>query len=154
MIDKNPIEIRKLNRELAGPLHAFFEDLIESGDQRYFHPHPFTRDQVNHIVEFDGDDLYFALLKGSDIFGYGMLRGWDEGFVIPSLGIIIRKNMRGKGFGKLLMHFLHVIAKERGADQVRLKVYPDNLNAINLYESMGYKFGSLENGQLVGFIQV
>lgn len=154
MIDKDPIEIRKLDKKLKIPLYHFFDDLVASGDQEYFHPHPFTHEQANHIVEYDGYDLYYVILKGSYIFGYGMLRGWDEGFSIPSLGVIIRENMRGKGFGRLLLYFLHVVAKNGGAKQVRLKVHPENFIAKNLYESMGYAFETIENGQLVGFINI
>ena len=154
MILNDTIEIRKIDKELSTQLNQFFMDIVKSGDQEYFHPHPFSPEQVNHIVEYEGNDLYFALVKGSNIFGYGILRGWDEGFSIPSLGIIIRKNMRGRGFGKLLMHFLHVVAKEKGATQVRLKVYPENFISKKLYENMGYEFDSCENGQDVGFINL
>ena len=154
MIDKDPIEIRKLDKKFKKSLGLFFEELVTSKDQDYFHPHPFTFEEATRIVEYEGYDLYFAMIKGSEIIGYGMLRGWDEGYSIPSLGIIIKQNMRGKGLGKLFMHYLHIVAHLRGAKSVRLKVYPDNLIAKNLYEGIGYTFETLEDGQLVGYIKL
>ncbi len=69
-----------------------------------------------------------------------MLRGWDEGYSIPSLGIAIHPAARELGMGRLLMNFLHVSASRRGASQVRLRVQNENINAIKMYESYGYIF--------------
>lgn len=80
-----------------------------------------------------------------------MLRGWDEGFDIPSLGIIVDPKARGYGLGKLLMIYMHYLAKSRHASAIRLKVYPQNLRAIAIYRELGYKFDdNLENGQYIG----
>jgi ribosomal protein S18 acetylase RimI-like enzyme len=52
------------------------------------------------------------------------------------------------------MHFLHAAARRRGADKVRLKVYPDNIRAIELYRELGYTFEAQEAGQLVGIVDL
>ncbi len=87
-----------------------------------------------------------------EVLGYGMLRGWDDGWKIPSLGIALDPRIRGNGTGEMLMHFLHAAARRRGATKVRLKVYPDNRTAIALYKKLGYVFATEEAGQLVGYI--
>ena len=79
-----------------------------------------------------------------------MLRGWEEGHEIPSLGIVMDAAWRGRGYGRLLMEFLHATARRRGARQIRLKTYPDNVCALGLYRKLGYVFGGEEKGQLVG----
>ena len=50
------------------------------------------------------------------------------------------------------MLFLHQAARQKGADQIRLKVYPDNEKAIGLYKDLGYVFGELEENQIIGIL--
>ncbi|MFN8515656.1 MAG: GNAT family N-acetyltransferase [Chloroflexia bacterium] len=102
------------------------------------------------LTNYAGADLYYVLIAGDTILGYGMLRGWDAGYEVPSLGIAIHPQYRGSGLGKLLMQFLHCAARWKGATQIRLKVYPDNPRAIKLYQQLGYAFGKMEHEQLVG----
>jgi len=81
-----------------------------------------------------------------------MLRGWDEGYAVPSLGIAVRAEAQGSGLGRLVMGYLHTEARRRGAPRIRLKVYPDNVRAVELYRSLGYEYRpELESGQLVGY---
>jgi ribosomal protein S18 acetylase RimI-like enzyme len=54
------------------------------------------------------------VLQGSRIVGYGMLRGWDEGYSVPSLGILVRAEACGQGIGKLLMEHLHLAPASGG----------------------------------------
>jgi ribosomal protein S18 acetylase RimI-like enzyme len=83
-----------------------------------------------------------------------MLRGWDEGFEVPYLGIAIHPGERGQGYGRVLMEYLHAAARERGAVRVMLKVYEDNEAAVRLYRSLGYCFGERSDGQLVGVLEL
>jgi ribosomal protein S18 acetylase RimI-like enzyme len=94
------------------------------------------------------------MIQDSNVIGYGMLRGWDEGYVIPSLGIALDSSVRGRGYGTALMNFLHDIAKQRGAAKVRLKVDSKNLPAIELYRGLGYIFEPEGDQDLVGFLDL
>jgi CheY-like chemotaxis protein len=132
----------------------FLRALRASGEERFFHPHPFTDEGVAQITAYQGRDLYYALLDGPTMLGYGLLRGWDEGYEVPSLGIAIHPDARGLGLGQLLMRFLHAAARVRGAARVRLRVYPDNRRAVHLYESLGYEFSAPEGGYLVGVLHL
>lgn len=148
------VECRLLCPELTEELATFFERLIASGGDRFFHPHPLTLDEAQRRTHYAGRDLYCVLLTGSEVVGYGMLRGWDEGFVVPSLGIALDSAYRGRGYGRLLMEFLHVAARDRGATRVRLKVHEDNVPALELYRSLGYVFAPPENGELIGILEL
>jgi ribosomal protein S18 acetylase RimI-like enzyme len=148
------LEIRIVNKAMEEPLKDFFVELETRGDEIFFHPHPFTPEEAIKRANYDGKDLYYVLVSTGEILGYGMLRGWDEGYEIPSLGIAIRSSYRGKGLGILLMHFLHAAAKMRGASRIRLKVNAENSNAIRLYEKFGYKFIDEENGELIGLVDI
>lgn len=136
-------------------LGRFFDMIRQNGDDEYFHPHPFDLETAKRFCRYKGKDLYFIQKFDGEISGYGMLRGWEEGYKIPSLGILIHPGLRGKGLGEKFMGFLHEQARKKGADRVMLKVYPDNKKAVSLYEKMGYVFSSgTESGQISGILKV
>ncbi len=149
------VEIISVNESILKPLEEFFLTISVTADRVLFHPHPFTKEEAKFRSEYKGDDLYYVIIEGhSKILGYGMLRGWDQGYDTPSLGIIVSPEVRGAGLGKLFMHFLHVVARRKGAKRIRLKVYHHNRVAVSLYKKMGYVFNQREEDQLVGFIDL
>lgn len=135
-------------------LAQFFNALVANKDDLYFYPHPLTYEMAKKIARYEGDDLYFLQIKDNEIAGYAMLRGWDEGYAIPSLGIAMHPNFRNQGLGREFMRFLHNQAKAKGASKVRLKVYSNNAGAQQLYESLGYSFSDEENGQRIGYYEL
>jgi [ribosomal protein S18]-alanine N-acetyltransferase len=148
-----PIEVRSICPKDTDALARFFQLLRAHGIDKYFHPHPLTVARAGTIANYSGKDFYVAVLEGRDILGYGMLRGWDKGYQIPSVGIAIHPEIQGRGVGRLLMIFLHLAALRRGAKKVRLRVYRDNHSAISMYRAMGYKL-TAERGRcnLVGIV--
>ena len=148
------LEFRILDETWEQPLAEFFRALQKAGDYRHFHPHPLTEEEAKKRVQYKGEDLYYVLVEGHGVLGYGMLRGWDQGYEVPSLGIAMHPAVRGKGLGKLFMRFLHAAARRKGAGRIRLKVYPENTVAVKLYEGLGYDFQAEEAGQLVGFFDL
>lgn len=146
------LEILRPAPPLQAPLAAFFAHLRATGEDRRFHPHPFTDEAARERCAYAGGDVYCVAAAGDRVLGYGMLRGWDQGYQVPSLGIAIHAEARGIGLGRALMLYLHAEAKRRGAPRIRLKVYPDNAAAVALYRSLGYVYQpDLEQGQLVGY---
>ncbi len=131
---------------------AFLSALEGANETDFFHPHPFDDEAVERIIHRDGRDLYYILTNGEGVLGYGMLRGWDEGYAIPSLGIAIHPGARGRGLGKILMCFLHAAARLRGTKAIRLRVKRDNSKALKLYRDLGYIFHSEEDQYLVGLL--
>lgn len=149
------LEIRLICNELLDVLTEFFIEIQQSEEYKFFHPHPFDSQTAKAITDYSGHDLYYALMQGSRMCGYGMLRGWDAGFEIPSLGIIIHPSKRRKQLGSLLLNFLHITARIRGAKKIRLKVYHENSAALELYNKFGYIFGEKDtDGQLIGILNL
>jgi [ribosomal protein S18]-alanine N-acetyltransferase len=148
------IEFRRLDVDLEPALTEFLLALVDAGDTVHFQPHPFTAEYVATLARHTGDDLYFVLTEANRILAYGMLRGWDEGFSIPSLGIAVHPAARGSGLGRLMMRFLHAAAKRRSCSSVRLRVAVENRAAATLYESLGYRFTRSEDGYRIGFIEL
>ncbi len=150
MNDLNHLEFLRLAPALRPGLIALFDELAGRGDDHWFHPHPLTAGEAARVCAYQGRDLYYAAAAGESVLAYGMLRGWDEGYAVPSLGIAVHPAARGHGLARAFMGFLHAAASLRGAERVRLKVYPDNAPARRLYERLGYRLEPAADGQLLG----
>ncbi len=120
-------------------LARFLADLTKAGDDAFFHPHSGDVASLRAIAEQPGKDLYLVFVEGDDVRAYGLLRGWNEGYVVPSLGIAVHPGAREHGLGRLVMEYLETMARLRGAPAIRLRVHKDNAHAIGLYERRGYE---------------
>ena len=127
---------------------AILADIFTDIDETYFRPHQFTREEAGRIANEGGRDTYALLVENGRAVAYGMLRGWAEGYPIPSLGIAVRTSAQGRGLGRLMMAHLHAEARQRGATVVRLRVHPDNTRARRLYESLGYACAGKDRGEV------
>jgi [ribosomal protein S18]-alanine N-acetyltransferase len=147
---------RLVHSDDVSALGRLFERLRRQGVEKFFHPHPLTQEAAAQRAAYAGKDVYCVLQIGRELTGYGMLRGWDEGFEIPSLGLAIDSGQQGQGYGRCLMEYLHGIARQRGAKRIRLRVYPDNVRAVTLYRSLGYSFDTNPeaDGQILGFLNL
>jgi [ribosomal protein S18]-alanine N-acetyltransferase len=154
--DRDLPACRLVQPDDARALGRLFERLRTQGIEKFFHPHPLTHEAAAQRANYAGKDVYCVLQSGKELTGYGMLRGWDEGYEIPSLGIAIDSAHQGQGHGRRLMEFLHDIARQRGAKQVRLRVFPENARAVALYQSLGYSFDTNReaDGQILGFLDL
>jgi ribosomal protein S18 acetylase RimI-like enzyme len=148
------LEIVRINADHAKILFEFFQVLRANGDDQTFHPHGFGSENVVQLCTYVGKDMYYIAKTPKEVLGYGMLRGWDAGYHIPSLGICTTPQARGKGIGRMLMTFLHAAAKLRGATSIRLKVYPNNAHAVRLYEALNYDFIEMESEQRVYMVKL
>ena len=136
-------------------VRTLFTKIDADPASRYFHPHSFSADEAARICGYAGKDLYLLMIADEQPIGYGMLRGWEAGYEVPSLGIFIAAEARRTGVARLLMEYLHYCARLRGARAVLLKVYEANVNAARLYKKLGYIFASEpKNGQLVGKLEL
>jgi len=139
------LEFRVVGPGDAQALADVFSDIAET----FFRPHPFTESEALRIADYVGKDAFAILLDGEQPVAYGMLRGWDEGYTTPSLGIAVRSDSQGRGLGRLMMTHLHAEARRRGAVQVRLRVHRDNTRARRLCEFLGYEYAGEDRGELV-----
>jgi ribosomal protein S18 acetylase RimI-like enzyme len=147
-------ECRLLRPEDAAALGRLFERLRTHRLEKFFNPHPMTEEEALKRVAYTGKNAYCVLQVGTELVGYGLLRGWDEGYETPSLGIVIDPERQGRGHGRRLMEFLHEIARGRGARRIRLHVHPENVRAVKLYQSLGYVFDGGAGAQWVGFLEL
>jgi len=124
-------------------------DLLSRIDTTHFRPHPMDADEAWRIANLDGQDLYLLGFVGGEAVAYGMLRGWDEGYSVPSLGIGVPRDRMRQGFGRAMMLALHEAARQRGAARIRLRVHPENTGAAALYRLLGYRTAGKERGEIL-----
>ncbi len=148
------VVIRTLSPRWAGPLGRLFQALQKHGDDRWFHPFPLDAPTARRLARHDGADRYLVATRDGDVLALGMLRGWDEGFAIPSLGIAVDPKARGLGVGRSMMAALHAEARAADAWIVRLTVDRGNERALRLYEALGYRFEDPGADPLVGFLDL
>ena len=148
------LEIHQTSVEFEEELAEFFCVLADADEDDVFLPHPLTHEQAGIVAKYQGKDFYaFATYRGK-VIGYCFLRGWDEGYEIPSLGISVHPDFRGAGVGNTLMHYLHAVALLRGCSKIRLRVRTHNHRARQLYEKLGYIFEDSGQDFLVGFVNL
>lgn len=147
------MELTKMGPEWVVPLKDFLDAIESRGEGKYFSPHAADEENLRARAAYQGQDVYLLLVEERRVLGYGLLRGWDEGYAVPSLGIAVHPSVRGAGFASALMVFLHAQARYRGASKVRLRVHAENQRAISLYIRLGYTFtpDNDRDGYLLGF---
>lgn len=148
------VEITRLQPPHSELLSELFERIRVDPASTFFHPHEFTVSEAYRICNLAGQDHYLALRVDEQFLAYGMLRGWDEGFATPTLGIYVSPALRGTGAARVMMEFMHLDARLAGASRIRLKVYSSNVPAHRLYISLGYEFADAEGEQLVGVVNL
>ena len=147
--------VRAVQTDDVGRLAGLFGVIADDqAAAAFFNPHSFDAANAARICHRQGirSDEYFVATEGSESIGYGMLRGWDEGYEVPSFGVYVVPAARGQGVASAVLDFAIERARAHGARELMLKVYDDNLDARRLYEGRGFRFAerSPDGLQLVG----
>ena len=139
--------VRPADAEILGTL-------VRLIDPTYFRPHAMTALRAAQIAHLDGRDVYLLGFVEGEAVAYGMLRGWDEGYAVPSLGVGVRRGALRMGHGRAMMVALHDAARRGGARRVRLRVHPENIAAQALYRSFGYRDAGVDRGEILMILDV
>jgi ribosomal protein S18 acetylase RimI-like enzyme len=148
MSDHGPAALDGLSEELrfatVGPEHAdalgaLFERNSLPAVTETFDPFPLTAAEARRIALDPRRDDYYIATRGENLLGFSMLRGFDEGYEIPSFGIFVDHESHGQGVGRRLTAWTVEQARRRGCPAVRLTVYADNDAALGLYASLGFE---------------
>jgi ribosomal protein S18 acetylase RimI-like enzyme len=145
--------IRPITAADAAALGWFFEALASDAEAAtFFHPHPLTADEARDLCRKADSirDGYFVAEYAGRVVGYSMLRGWDEGYDVPSWGGAVHPELRDAGIGKQLL--VHAVAESRarGAKRIRLTVYKTNSRGVHVYGKIGFEFAEKDEKFLIG----
>jgi ribosomal protein S18 acetylase RimI-like enzyme len=133
--------------------YKYADSLVDFYDRNqfdFFKPHEFNNETIRDILISKNHDMYYVVTLHDNVIAYGVLRGMDEGYSIPSLGIAIDKNYQGLGIGRLFMGFLEMSCKLKGYKSIRLRVIKENLKAIKFYKDLGYDLSYYDKEHLIG----
>jgi [ribosomal protein S18]-alanine N-acetyltransferase len=119
------------------PANAFDLPVFASLDKELFPYSPWSASQYKE--EFSAPTRHFvvALDQTESIIGYAgvFAPGGAEADVL-TVGVI--PSQRGKGIARQLMAQITDWARQQGSTAMMLEVKVDNLEAIGLYDSLGY----------------
>ena len=119
------------------PAHSFDLPVFVSLDKELFPYSPWSTSQYKE--EFSAPTRYFVVAEdeAKNIIGYAgvFAPGGAEADVL-TVGVV--PEQRGKGVARHLMALVTEWAGQQGSTAMMLEVKVDNLEAIGLYESLGY----------------
>jgi ribosomal protein S18 acetylase RimI-like enzyme len=132
------IRLKNIQPEDLETLSDFFAGNNVPGITDSFTPFPLTPETAEWIACQPHRDRFYLAFDGNTPVGFSMLRGWDEGYSIPSFGIFIDHRQHGHGFGRELLALTVGEAKNLGCEKVRLSVYASNPAACRIYRDLGF----------------
>lgn len=80
---------------------------------------------------------YIVLKENNNILGFAGI--WITPDTVELNNIVIKKDLRGKGYSKVLLEKLIEISKETFREIFTLEVSEENVVAINLYKKYGFE---------------
>ncbi|MBO5938358.1 MAG: GNAT family N-acetyltransferase [Clostridia bacterium] len=125
-------------------VNAFFDRM--GGESRAV----FNRGEYNRkgLLKFcqkgDATRKYWLLVDGNEMLGYVFFLDWN--MKIPTLGVAVRDDLRGRRLGRSLCEAAIEKAKQSRKGGIMLTTHPANARAQTLYESLGFRcFGIARN---------
>lgn len=103
-----------------------------------FDPFPLSSSEARRIADEPGGDAYYVAQSNGRVVAFSMLRGFDQGYEVPSFGIFVDQEYHGLGIGRQLTMWTIEQARLRGCPAIRLSVYSANTAAETLYRSIGF----------------
>jgi RimJ/RimL family protein N-acetyltransferase len=132
------ISIRLLEPADARALGELFERNATPRVIAHFHPFPLTLDTARKLALEETEDLYYVAFVRQELTGFMMLRGWEEGYDVPSFGFLVDSAAQGRGLGKRLAAIAIEEARGRGAKRVRATVYASNPSSFAALVANGF----------------
>lgn len=154
-VEMNPnghMQCSRLRPGLEPALSEFLADIARNGEDSLFAPHATDLTTLRTLATNPGQDVYLVFMTNGAVRAYGLLRGWNEGYDVPSLGIAVHPQFRGKGLATRVMDQLESEARNKHAPAIRLRVHKQNQHAIDIYRLRGYEMSQdpVEPHLLVG----
>ncbi len=135
-----PAELRfePLTPGHAEDLEELFERNSASTVKDTFDPFVLSAERAQEIARNPNRDRFYVARRAGRLVAFSMLRGFDEGYEVPSFGIFVDHACHGEGIGRRMTEWTITQARCIGCRAVRLSVYQRNLAAVSLYESLGF----------------
>jgi|SRR3954447_8220742 ribosomal-protein-alanine N-acetyltransferase len=133
---------RQLGPDDLAALTKLFEENAVPEVTSSFDPFPLTKGTAEDLLRPGRADQFYGAFDDGRLVAFSMLRGWDEGYEIPSFGIFVDAGSHGHGVGARLTEWTIEQARLADAPSVRLSVYASNERAIHIYSRLGFEVES------------
>lgn len=109
-----------------------------------YQPFLFEIDCVESLISSARLDQYIGIFcqataTSCTIIGLLTLRGLDEGYNHPMVGIFIAEEYGGRGYARQALDHAEMFSKTRGYSSLLLKCSIHNARALELYLKQGYQ---------------
>jgi ribosomal protein S18 acetylase RimI-like enzyme len=98
---------------------------------------PINRDCLIEEINFYSENSYICKFD-SNLLAFGQIIKKDNGY-FHLARIISNPEFRGQGFGRIMCNHLVSFSSTLGGDGISLNVYSNNLTALRLYKSLGFR---------------
>lgn len=132
-----------MSQSTPSPLHyrtARLDDLaaIHQLETSSFATDRLSKRRIKHWIQAPNGILMIAE-EGTELLGYALVLLHRGTRLARLYSVAVSSAAQGRGIGRELIHQLENAANEQGRLYMRLEVANDNVAAIKLYESMGYR---------------
>jgi ribosomal-protein-alanine N-acetyltransferase len=134
---KAGVQILPLQEDQIGPLAQLYQAATADYGV-YFKPFSFDEETLGRILRERRNDLYFTVLCDGELAGLYMLRGFDQGYTVPSYGVWIAQAYSRRGLARATLEHAVATCRAHGCREMMLKVHPLNTRAKLLYERFGF----------------
>lgn len=117
-------------------------DQVVEIEQEAF-PEPWTRGMFSQEISSPMSHFYVALLDETLVGYVGFWQVADEAHITS---VTVRKEYRGRGYGRILTDFIIRTAAGEGLTRAMLEVRVTNITAQNLYKSLGFEKTGMRKG--------
>lgn len=117
-------------------------DEVAEIEQEAF-PEPWTRGMFCQEISSPMSHFYVAMLDEVLVGYVGFWQVVDEAHITS---VTVRKEYRGRGYGKALTDFIVRTAAREGLARATLEVRLTNTTAQNLYQSLGFEKTGIRKG--------
>ena len=131
------LKIREIEPSDEGRINEFFDGM--SGEVRsLFNRNDHNRQGVLKQLKRPLDSrIYWIAEEDGKMLGYVFLLDTDTG--VPTMGIALAEDFRGRGLGKTMTRFVLDYARRMGKGGVQVTTHVANIRAQALYEAMGFR---------------
>ena len=130
---KNHFTVRPVSIEQAPELTSLLRSQSPAY-VRFFSPFNFDHATISGILANLKKDVLSGIYARDRMIGFFMLRGWDEGYEVPTYGVLIDERYSGYGLGRMTLKMAKSICLLRRSPRIMLKVHPEHHPAKALYE--------------------
>ncbi|WP_414051418.1 GNAT family N-acetyltransferase [Macrococcus animalis] len=98
---------------------------------------------IEMINQYVSKNLIYVLKIDNEIVGVIVLKRINE-TTIEVMNIAVSGEQQGKGYGKQLLKFSEVTAKELGCNKILIATANSSLNQLALYQKCGFRMVDIE----------